>query len=263
MKAIILAAGTGSRLRPLTDHVPKCLVELKGKPLLDYQLQSLRTLALEKIAIVCGYKHEALAPYKLQSYRNDQFESTNMVYSLFCARAEFDQDLLITYGDVIFEPRVISHLASCKSDFAIAIDSGWRELWNARMEDPLADAESLRLDPDGNIIDIGRKVTSYNEIEGQYTGLIRISKEGLRKICNLYDSLDRNALYEGKVFNSMFMTTFIQLLIANGEKIAAVPIKHGWLEVDSEADIASYQSLPYELFDFSAFQARYLPVDSR
>lgn len=263
MKAIILAAGTGSRLRPLTDHVPKCMVELKGKPLLDYQLQSLRTLDLEKIAIVCGYKQEALAPYGLQSYRNELFDSTNMVYSLFCARAEFDQDLLITYADVIFEPRVIAQLANCQSDFAIAIDSGWRELWNARMDNPLADAESLRLDRDGNIIDIGRKVTSYHEIEGQYTGLIRISKAGLAKICSLYDSLDRDALYEGKVFNSMFMTTFIQLLIASGEKIHAVPIKHGWLEVDTQDDIASYQNLPEKLFNFTAFQHDHLPVDSR
>lgn len=259
MKAVILAAGTGSRLRPLTDERPKCLVPLRGKPLLEYQLDSLRQLQLDKIAIVSGYKKEALAPYALQEYFNDRFETTNMVYSLFRARAEFDQDLLITYGDVVYEPEVIAKLAACTADFAIAIDFGWFDLWSARMDNPLADAESLKVDESGFIVDIGRKVTSFDDIQGQYTGLIRVSAAGLEQMCSLYDSLNRTILYEGKHFDSMFMTTFIQEMIAADHKFAAVPIRHGWLEVDTADDLTCYDKLDRRFFDFSKFTRQFTP----
>jgi choline kinase len=243
LKAIILVAGTGSRLRPLTDERPKCLVPLKGTPPLEYQLRTLRGCGIEKIALVTGYKSASLAPYGLTSYQNPRFESTNMVYSLFCAEKEFDDDLVICYGDIVFEPQVLEALLASDADFSVVIDRGWRQLWELRMDDPISDAESLKVDASGNITDIGRKVSSFDEIEGQYIGLFRIKAACLAKIRAFYHGLDRKANYDGKDFENMFMTTLIRRLIDDGMSIKAVCVDHGWLEVDTLSDWQRYEAL--------------------
>ncbi len=219
MKAIILVAGTGSRLRPLTEHCPKCLVPLKGTPLLQYQLNTLRAAGIKNVALVTGYKSEALAPYGLTSYENPRFDSTNMVYSLFRAEEEFNDDLIICYGDIIFEDRILDALLKSDGDFSVVVDRGWRRLWELRMDDPLSDAESMRVDELGLIRDIGRKVSSFEEIEGQYIGLLKISARCLTQIRAFYQGLDRAADYDGKNFDNMFMTTLIRRLIDHGMPI--------------------------------------------
>lgn len=84
MKAIILAAGRGSRMGGLTDTQPKGLVSLRGKPLLEWQLASLRAAGIHEIALVTGYRHEALSPYGLPMFHNPDWRRTNMVTSLAC-----------------------------------------------------------------------------------------------------------------------------------------------------------------------------------
>lgn len=242
MKAIILAAGTGSRLRPMTDDRPKCLVPLKGTPLLEYQLQALRQCGVRNILLVTGYMSEALASYNLPRYQNPRFESTNMVHSLFCAEEEFDDDLLICYGDIIYEPRVLQALLASEAEFSVVVDRGWRELWQERMDDPLSDAESLQVNEAGHITDIGRKVTSYSEIQGQYIGLLKISKSCLAKVRQFYHGLDRAAKYDGKDFDNMFMTTLVRSLIEHGMPITAVFVEHGWVEVDTTDDWRRYEN---------------------
>lgn len=260
MKAIILVAGTGLRLRPLTDARPKCLVPLKGTPLLEYQLSALRACGIENISLVTGYKSAALAPYSLTSYQNPRFDSTNMVYSLFCAEKEFDDDLVICYGDIVFETRVLEALLGSDSEFSVVVDRGWQKLWELRMDDPISDAESLKVDDSGFIRDIGRKVSSCAEIEGQYIGLLKISAECLSKISSFYHGLDRHADYDAKDFDNMFMTTLIRRLIDHGMPIKAVSVKHGWLEVDTLSDWQQYEGLDpaNTLFKFERSSAKVL-----
>ena len=85
MKAIILAAGRGSRMKDLTDERPKCLVELRGKPLLEWQLEALREAGINEIAIVTGYKRELLVNRGLTEFHNPRWAETQMVSSLACA----------------------------------------------------------------------------------------------------------------------------------------------------------------------------------
>ncbi|MBY0358233.1 MAG: phosphocholine cytidylyltransferase family protein [Candidatus Obscuribacterales bacterium] len=255
MKVIILAAGTGTRLRPLTENSPKCLVSLKDRPILEYQLSVFKSFGLEQISIVTGHMHHALDPYDLNKYHNPLFESTNMVSSLFCAKEEFNDDLIISYGDIIFEVAVVEKLLAETADLSVVIDQGWKKLWQYRMDDPLADAETLRTDNQGYITDIGRKTTSYDEIQGQYIGLLKISRNAMERIIEFYEKLDRTAVYDGKNFDNMYMTSLIQSLIQAGFKFKAVNINHGWLEVDSLQDLKNYQNLnpENELFSFAKF----------
>ena len=189
MKMIILAAGQGSRLRPLTNDVPKCMVKYQGKPIIDYILETAKKSNINNIAIVNGYKKEVLEEYlknkNILFFTNKKFDKTNMVYTLFCAKEFMDDDLIISYADIIYKKEILEKLMSSEGNFCVVIDRKWRELWGQRMENPLKDAETIKI-KNRKIVEIGKKPNSYNDIEGQYIGLIKISKETLNIIKELY-----------------------------------------------------------------------------
>ena len=103
MKAIILAAGEGKRLRPLTNNTPKCLVNLFGKSLLQWQIETFRSCQIDDISVVTGYRSELINLPGLKIFQNKKFETTNMVESLFCASQELSEQTIVSYGDIIFE----------------------------------------------------------------------------------------------------------------------------------------------------------------
>ncbi len=240
MKMIILAAGQGTRLRPLTNDKPKCMVKYQGKPIIDYILDVAKECKVKKIALVNGYKKEVLEEYlsdkKLNFYTNKEFDSKNMVSTLFCAKDFMDDDIIISYADIVYKKEVLEKLIKSKEDFSVVVDRKWRELWSQRMENPLEDAETLKIQ-NGNIVELGKKPKNYDEIEGQYIGLVKISKNILSKVIDFYENLDKNKMYDGKDFNNMYMTSFIQMMIAELCDVKPVFIDGGWVEVDCVEDM--------------------------
>ena len=189
MKMIIVAAGQGNRLKPLTNQIPKCMVKYKQKPIIDYILEATQDCGISKIAIVNGYKNEILEDYlkgkKINFFKNKKYHQTNMVYSLFCAKDFMDDDLIISYSDIIYNKTILHKLIESKNNFSVVVDKDWRQLWNLRMQNPLDDAETLKI-KNNNIIEIGQIPNDYNDIEGQYIGLIKIKKNIVEKVINFY-----------------------------------------------------------------------------
>jgi L-glutamine-phosphate cytidylyltransferase len=244
MKMIILAAGQGTRLRPLTNDKPKCMVEYKNKPIIDYILEIAESSSIEDIAVVNGYKKDVLDSYlkdkKLTFYTNERFDQTNMVSTLFCAKEFMDDDLIISYADIIYKKDILEKLIKSEADFSVVVDSEWEKLWSIRMENPLEDAETLKV-KDTKIVELGKKPKNYSEVEGQYIGLIKISKNIVNKVIDYYDSLDKNKLYDAKDFDNMYMTSFIQMIIDNLSDVKPVYINGGWIEIDSVEDLNAYK----------------------
>ena len=242
MKIIVLAAGQGTRLRPLTDIVPKCMVPLKGKPLIDYQLDLFKSKSIKDITIVGGYLIDKLKNKNVNLITNNAYETTNMVHSLFCAEKELNDDVIISYGDIVYTDKVLQKLIDSNENISVVVDKNWKEYWQARMDDPLSDAETLKI-KDDNIVEIGKKPNSYGDIEGQYIGLIKFSKEIIKEIIKFYNGLDKTIKYDGKDFNNMYMTSFLSLL---GEKISPLKpvfINNGWMEVDCPEDLGHFNFL--------------------
>lgn len=240
MKMIILAAGQGTRLRPITNDIPKCMVEYKKKPIINYILETAKSCDIKDIAIVAGYKKEILKSYlkeeNLTFYSNNIYEKTNMVKTLFCAEEFMNDDIIISYADIIYEKVILEKLINSKEKLSIVVDKQWKELWLQRMDNPLNDAETLKI-KDGNIIELGKKPVSYDDIEGQYIGLIKISKNILMDIVTYYKSLDKSNHYDKVKINNMYMTDFIQLIIDNVINAKPVFINGGWIEIDSVEDL--------------------------
>lgn len=244
-QVVILAAGEGTRLRPLTETRPKCMVPLAGRALLERQMETLRRVGLHDIHIVTGYLAAQLDQQGVPTYLNARYATTNMVESLLCARDLFDGrgDVLIAYGDIVYRQQNLVQLIEEKEEIALMVDLNWRDLWEQRFDNPLDDAESLRLDEHGYILEVGKKADSYDAVQGQYTGLIKVRRDKCLEFTRFYDGLDRSKEYDGKDFDNMYMTSFLQLLIDAGWRVKAVPVYGGWLEVDSVEDLAVYEAL--------------------
>ncbi len=241
MRVIILAAGQGTRLRPYTNDKPKCMVSLFGKPLLHHQLNVMEKLGIKKgeIALVGGYLQDAIIAPQVKQYRNERFAETNMVETLFCAE-EFmveNEDLIIAYGDIIYETSVFQSLLDTHGELVITADLDWEKLWSLRMENPLDDAETFKINDDGFVIELGKKPRSKDEIQAQYMGLIKVSGKKVRAFKSIYHGLNRSAIYDGKDFDNMYMTSFLQILIDYGWNIKPALIHNGWVEVDTVAEL--------------------------
>ena len=238
MIVIILAAGKGSRLYPLTKDKPKCLVKYKNKSILTHQLEILKKNKLKKIFLVSGYKSNKIKKKNLVIVKNNEYKKTNMLYSLFKLEELFDgrDDILISYGDIIYKDIVLKKIIKSKHDFSTIIDKNWLSYWKKRMTDPILDAESLILDNKNNILDIGQKVKSLKKIQGQYIGLTKISKNKTKDLLNIWKKIRKNKKKLNEI-NNLYLTDFFRILIKQKFKLKAIFIKRNWLEFDTKEDL--------------------------
>jgi len=121
MQAVILSAGIGSRLRPLTSLVPKCLVAVAGKPILDYQLKACSSTGLTDITLVVGYKPALIKDYLTN---HSKYETTNNMYSLYLAKHLVHSDFILLNGDILLEPSTLQEIVESPSKDAIAVRRG-------------------------------------------------------------------------------------------------------------------------------------------
>jgi len=244
----VLAAGMGTRMGALTADRPKAMVSFLGVSLLNRQVDVLKAAGISDLVVVGGYRAEKLNELGLPVVVNERYSDTNMVYSLFCASEEMrsGEELIIAYGDIVYEKRVLEALLSCQASLCIVVDSNWLEYWAMRMADPLEDAETLKLVDGDRIVELGKKAKDYSEIQGQYIGLIKVAGEHVEGFKQAWFGIDREALYDGRNYEKMFMTSFLQYLIDSGWEARAVRVNNGWLEFDTLADLELYERLHKE-----------------
>jgi choline kinase len=239
LKAIILAAGEGTRLRPYTLDRPKCLVEVDGLSLLDRQLAVLATEAIHPIILIGGYRVEMLKHPGIEIRVNPRYAETNMVWTLFCAEDDLDSDVLLCYGDIVYSREILQALLKSNADIAVAIDLDWESYWRARNENPLDDAETLKLASDRRILEIGQKPKSLTEIEGQYMGLMKFTAKGVKLLKQTFHDAKLAGALRGKPLEKAYMTDLLQMMIDLNYRLDAVPVHGGWVEVDTVEDLLS------------------------
>ncbi len=236
MKAIILAAGRGSRMKTMTDAKPKCLVELHGEALLDHQLRSLRAAGIKEIVIVTGYRADMLRGRADAEFHNPRWAETNMVASLASASKWLEETpCIISYSDIFFDPSAVTSLMETEANIAITFDPDWERLWRDRFGDPLLDAETFRKAEDGTLLEIGKRPERIEDVEGQYMGLLRFTPAGWSEVQALRHSLTKESR------DKLDMTGTLQAVLERGnQKIIAVPYSGSWGEIDSAEDLAVY-----------------------
>ena len=212
-----------------------------------YQIDVFRSCGINDITVVTGYEADKIKIEGVNFLHNQNYDTTNMVETLFCAKEKLTENVIISYGDIIFEKQVLQKLINSKWDSSVIIDSQWKKYWQMRFENPLDDVESLRIDENGIITNIGMKVNSLEEIQGQYIGLMKFKNEGVKNLKKIYEEAKLksvkgiNLLNKNIPFKKSYMTDLIQAMINEGIKINAVKITNGWLELDSINDYNLYQ----------------------
>lgn len=233
-QAVILAAGRGSRLRRRTDDRPKCLVELAGRTLLDWQLAALLAADVAPpVTVVCGYRGAQLRDPRIVTIANPRWADSNMVRSLMAAASRLQAaPTVVSYGDVVYHPDHVRALVAAADDVAITWDRRWAELWRARFADPLLDAERFAVDERGRVRVVGGRAVSLVEIGGQFMGLLRWTPAGWARTAAVL------ARFPPAAVDAMDMTTLLAQLIAAGVTVGGVAVDGRWCEIDSEDDLA-------------------------
>ncbi|MFZ5894429.1 MAG: NTP transferase domain-containing protein [Myxococcota bacterium] len=243
MKAIVIGAGRGSRLGGRTDLVPKTLVEVVGKPMLDHILDALHGAGFRDadIVFVCGYKEEVVRERypNLTFVRNAEWEHNNILASLLCAREHMRDGFISTYADIVYEPGIVARLKSAPEDIVLGVDTAWRRRYMGRTLHPESDAEKVRLDG-RRISAISRHVES-DVADGEFIGVMKLSAQGAAEFTRAYDRA--HATYAGKPFRegrSFERAYLIDLLAEMSE--AGVPLFReitpgGYMEIDTQQDL--------------------------
>lgn len=239
MKAIILAAGRGSRMKELTEVLPKCLVKIQGKTLLDWQLEALIGAGISEIAIVTGYKRELLTNFGLVEFYNPRWSETNMVSSLACSREWLQEETcIVSYSDIFYKANAVESLMSIDAFLGLTYDPNWLKLWTNRFGNPLIDAETFRITPENKLAEIGNRPSSVDEVQGQYMGLLRFTPEGWAEVERIRMGLTSEEC------DKMHMTETLKLVIDEKRiEIETVRYEGDWGEIDSKQDIAIYENL--------------------
>jgi len=238
MRAVILAAGRGSRMGQLGDGRPKCLVELRGKPLIEYQIAALRRGGVDEIGVVRGYRAEMIDFPDLVYFSNERWAETNMVMSLATAASWLSSSpVVVSYADIFYCSEVVRRLAAAPGNLVISYDRDWRSLWERRFANPLADAETFRIDGEGTLLEIGGKTTEIENIQGQYMGLLKFTPAAWSAVEALLGSLDQNTR------DRIDMTGLLRRLLAANFPIHTVATNGQWGEVDNPQDAALYEAM--------------------
>jgi choline kinase len=239
MRAVILAAGRGSRMGNAGDDRPKCLLELEGRRLIERQIAALRRGGAREIAVIRGYRADMIDFPGISYFINERWAETNMVMSL-AAAAEWLREgpVIVSYADIFYRGELVRALAAAEGPLVISYDLDWSRLWTARFADPLADAETFRIDGAGRLLEIGGRTTRMEDIQGQYMGLLKFTPRAWAAAEAVTGAL------EPAVRDRLDMTGLLRRLLAAGEiPIQTLPTHGHWGEIDQPGDVSLYRRM--------------------
>lgn len=231
--ALILAAGGGTRLRPLTDNLPKCLLPVGGRPLLDYQLDALAAAGVSEVLVVTGYRAEQVEQHlagRARTLVNPAFEGTNNLYSLWVAAGEAaGREFLCLNADLLFHAGLLTSCLESDDDVCVVLD---------RKMNP----EALKAAVEGGrVVEISPSLPR-ERIFGSFVGMARFAR---RTSAALPEILD--ALLEKPGNRQADFTACLPELVARGLAVG-YSLTGGlpWIEIDTEDDLirAESETLP-------------------
>jgi len=247
--AIIPAAGFEKQLLPLIQDKPKCLLDIKGKTILERQIGALNEVNIKDIAVVRGYQKEKIAFPNLRYYDNDRYEDTGELTSIFCAEQELKGRCLLLYSDIIFETGILLKLLKSPADITIVVDLAWAD--QRTLPRPHFKPDLVLLDnppatgyrfvpPDGpnQLVKIGQHLDP-ERAHGEFIGLAMLSERGTDQFKSVYKRVAKNSeapFHEAPSLTKASLTDMLQELVDQGHDVSCLTIYKGWMEVDTFED---------------------------
>ncbi len=241
MKAIIVAAGPGSRLKPFTDDKPKCLLDINGKTILQRTLEALRHNGVERIAVVRGYRGDLIDDPEAIYYENPKYEENNVLESLFYAEAEMDSEFILSYSDILYSSEIVAKLLGSRADIVLTVDTEWMRAYRGRSQHPVSEAELVKVE-DSRVLRIGKGIVNPEEAHGEFIGLAKFTRFGAEAMKKVYHRAASESLkapfQQAASLEKAYLADMIQELIDTGNTVETIDIRGGWMEIDTPQDLA-------------------------
>ncbi|MGQ9920199.1 MAG: isocitrate lyase/phosphoenolpyruvate mutase family protein [Desulfobacca sp.] len=248
---IIPAAGQPQSHDPLDALLqdrPVAMLELQGKSLLQRNVETLRQIGLPHITVITGYQADAVNLEGIQKIFNPDFSRGHILHSIMQARELFDQDLLILYGDILFEPFLLQKLLACDGDIVLVVDNSFAQGYNPNKnldlvvakEKPQSGKRRFMPQACNCALRIGHQSIASQEADYEFVGLAKLSRTGSRKLRDIYDDCQR--LFQDRVFHeapNFLQASFTDLLqeaIDRGLPIQLLEVNSGWMEIQNWQD---------------------------
>lgn len=240
MKAIIVAAGPGSRLMPITNEKPKCLLDVGGKTILERALEALGENGVEDIVVVKGYKSHLINYPDVTYSHNPEFRKNNILRSLFYAEDEMNDDFIFSYSDIVYSREIVARLIGSEADVALIVDVNWIQTYEGRDQHPISEAELVKVE-NGKVVKIGKEVVKPEEAHGEFIGLAKFTKSGAETMKAAYRRVSEDhcasPFQNAASLDKAYMTDMLQELVDDGLLVQSVDIEGGWVEIDTPQDL--------------------------
>ncbi|MEE9301203.1 MAG: phosphoenolpyruvate mutase [Alphaproteobacteria bacterium] len=238
VRAFVLAATRGEELGPLTKSRPKCMIDIRGTPLLHRLVTTMRESGVSDITVVRGYRKDAISLPNIATIDNDAFEETGEAASLACAIDKLDGPCLVSYGDILYRRYILDNLLDMAGDIVVVVDALWRERGPSSSTVDLVDCSrpftSGYLDEEESVSlrGIGRGL-GEGEVDGEWIGLVKLNGQGAQAVRAELEAMRAN----GTLARAGLPELFARLL-AKGTRIEVMYIAGHWLDVDDAFDLA-------------------------
>ena len=241
MRAVFIAAGIGNRLGSVTKDLPKPLVDINGKSLIERQILLLRKNNVNDIIIVTGYKKEKFTFKNIEYIHNPNFREQEQTGSLMTARSKIVGDVLIMFGDILFDETILQQMLNSKGDIVIAIDQDWEKSYEKRPDNPKSKADKVLI-KDNKVIQISAKniQVKTDSYIGELLGIMKLSPKGSKILIEQYEKLENT--HAGKFYDAVSLkkakfVDILQELLSLSIVITPISIKGRWCEIDTPDDL--------------------------
>ena len=240
IKALIIAAGLGSRLKNHTENLPKCMLDFGGKTLLQRQIDSYKKCGVKDISLIRGYKKEKINYKGINYFENTDYKNNNILNSIFYAEKVINGNIIISYSDILFDSSVVERTLNSDHDISVVVDIDWRGYYVGRKDHPISEAENVIFNSNNEVEKIGKISTGNEEVHGEFIGMIKLSNRGTEIFKEHFHRLKKiywnKPFQRAKTFQNAYLTDFIQELVDIGIKVHCVIIESGWKEIDTVED---------------------------
>jgi len=248
MRPIVIGAGRGSRLGPETAEIPKALVPVMGRPMLEWILEALAAagFARKDVIYICGYKAEVVrARYpELTFVDNHDWEKNNILASLLCAREHLAAGFVSSYADIVYRGSAVKKAVASPHDKVLVCDTDWRRRYVARTQHPESDAEKMRAEGD-RIVELSRRIPSETA-SGEFIGVTKFTAHGAREMVAGFDQARAEwagkTWREGRTFEKAYLIDLFQEMLERGSAFHRVDTHGGYMEIDTQQDLASAET---------------------
>ena len=236
MKAIILSAGFGSRLGDLTKGIPKSLVDVNGKSIIQRQIETFRNNGIKEIIVIVGPHKEKFQLNDVEYVIDKNFHEHEQLSSLMTASKYFQNDIVISFGDVIVDNKIMKQIVESTYEFGIAVDLNWEKNYVNRDQHPKSEADNVLFDKEDNVLEIKKNIQKPDSKIGEFAGITKLSKRGSDILLKKFNELKKShngRFHSASSLKQSIIPDMIQELIDSEINVEPIFISGKWGENDT------------------------------